>query len=213
MPKKSESIYDGYGNLILAIFGKNQKDLLPLGDEEIGKINQALDKISSREAEVIRLRFGLNLTDERPTLRAIGEMINKTGERVRQIEAKGIKKLRRRHIIGDAPKWFKSSDQDKIEILTKENEQLKTELEKYKSYFRDVEPVTEHLFKSVEELELSVRVANILRRLGIHLVGDLVSCGELDLLRSKNFGLKSLYEVKEALAKMGLALNTKIPGM
>jgi len=72
------------------------------------------------------------------------------------------------------------------------------------------EPLNENLFRSVDELELSVRSANCLQNANITLIGELVQKTEQDMLKTKNFGRKSLKEIKEILANMGLALGMKI---
>jgi DNA-directed RNA polymerase subunit alpha len=76
----------------------------------------------------------------------------------------------------------------------------------------EVEPGTpnENLFRSVDELELSVRSANCLQNANITLIGELVQRTEQDMLKTKNFGRKSLKEIKEILATMGLQLGMKI---
>ncbi|UQA61507.1 DNA-directed RNA polymerase subunit alpha [Polyangium aurulentum] len=74
----------------------------------------------------------------------------------------------------------------------------------------DEEPLNENLFRSVEELELSVRSANCLQNANITLIGELVQRTEQDMLKTKNFGRKSLKEIKEILANMGLSLGMKI---
>ena len=72
------------------------------------------------------------------------------------------------------------------------------------------EPLNENLFRSVEELELSVRSANCLQNANIHLIGELVQKTEAEMLKTKNFGRKSLKEIKEILSEMGLSLGMKI---
>ena len=72
------------------------------------------------------------------------------------------------------------------------------------------EPLNENLFRSVEELELSVRSANCLQNANIHLIGELVQRTESEMLKTKNFGRKSLKEIKEILAEMGLSLGMKL---
>jgi DNA-directed RNA polymerase subunit alpha len=74
----------------------------------------------------------------------------------------------------------------------------------------DDEPLNENLFRSVEELELSVRSANCLQNANITLIGELVQRTEQDMLKTKNFGRKSLKEIKEILQNMGLSLGMKI---
>jgi DNA-directed RNA polymerase subunit alpha len=73
----------------------------------------------------------------------------------------------------------------------------------------DEEPLNENLFRSVDELELSVRSANCLQNANITLIGELVQKTEQDMLKTKNFGRKSLKEIKEILATMGLGLGMK----
>jgi hypothetical protein len=64
----------------------------------------------------------------------------------------------------------------------------------------------------VEELELSVRTANCLKNDNIAYIGDLVQKSEAEMLRTPNFGRKSLNEIKEMLAQMGLHLGMEVPG-
>lgn len=72
------------------------------------------------------------------------------------------------------------------------------------------EPLNENLFRSVEELELSVRSANCLQNANIRYIGELVQRSEPDMLKTKNFGRKSLKEIREILSTMGLALGMRI---
>src|SRR5262245_19220735 len=73
-------------------------------------------------------------------------------------------------------------------------------------------PVNPNLFRSVDELELSVRSANCLQNANIRLIGELVQRSESEMLKTKNFGRKSLNEIKEVLASMGLSLGMRIEG-
>jgi len=75
---------------------------------------------------------------------------------------------------------------------------------------RQSEKVNENLFKSVDELELSVRSANCLKHADIKLVGELVQKTEQEILATKNFGRKSLNEIKEILTEMRLSLGMKL---
>jgi len=68
----------------------------------------------------------------------------------------------------------------------------------------------ENLNKSINELELSVRAANCLRNANIRTIGDLVTRTEAEMLKTKNFGRKSLNEIKQILSEMGLSLGMKI---
>jgi DNA-directed RNA polymerase subunit alpha len=84
-----------------------------------------------------------------------------------------------------------------------------TEETSYQASGGDEQPLNENLFRSVDELELSVRSANCLQNANITLIGELVQKTEQDMLKTKNFGRKSLKEIKEILATMGLGLGMK----
>ena len=72
------------------------------------------------------------------------------------------------------------------------------------------ERLMESLMRSVDELELSVRSANCLENANIKSIGDLVQKTEAEMLKTKNFGRKSLKEIKDILAEMGLSLGMKL---
>tara|TARA_Y100001970_G_scaffold93685_1_gene118100 strand:- start:794 stop:1816 length:1023 start_codon:yes stop_codon:yes gene_type:complete len=72
-------------------------------------------------------------------------------------------------------------------------------------------PFNHHLLKKVEELELSVRSANCLKNDNIVYIGDLVQKSESEMLRTPNFGRKSLNEIKEVLQQMDLGLGISVP--
>jgi DNA-directed RNA polymerase subunit alpha len=74
----------------------------------------------------------------------------------------------------------------------------------------EVDRLNENLFRSVNELELSVRSANCLKNANIRLIGELVQKSEGEMLKTKNFGRKSLNEIKEILTEMGLSLGMKL---
>ena len=75
----------------------------------------------------------------------------------------------------------------------------------------DQPTLNKYLLKKVDELELSVRSANCLKNDNIIYIGDLVQKTEAEMLRTPNFGRKSLNEIKEVLASMGLRLGMEIP--
>jgi len=72
------------------------------------------------------------------------------------------------------------------------------------------EPLNENLYRSVSELELSVRSINCLQNAKIETIGDLVQKSEQEMLKTKNFGRKSLNEIKVILTDMGLSLGTSL---
>ena len=75
---------------------------------------------------------------------------------------------------------------------------------------REEERLNENLSRSVDELELSVRSYNCLKNANIRTIGELVQKTEGEMLKTKNFGRKSLNEIKEILSSMGLSLGMKI---
>ncbi len=99
---------------------------------------------------------------------------------------------------------------------------LKDQLTIFINFDEEVEPVeeaepmeererlNENLYRSVDELELSVRSANCLKNAGIKLIGELVSRSEAEMLKTQNFGRKSLNEIKDILVDMGLTLGMKL---
>ncbi len=70
----------------------------------------------------------------------------------------------------------------------------------------------ENLYRSVEELELSVRSANCLKNANIDKIYQLVQKSEVEMLKTKNFGRKSLNEIKDVLGEMNLSLGMDLEG-
>ncbi len=89
-------------------------------------------------------------------------------------------------------------------------EEQEEEVEESAAELGESEKLNENLFRSVDELELSVRSANCLKHANIKLIGDLVQKTEAEILATKNFGRKSLNEIKEILSEMGLGLGMKL---
>ncbi len=73
--------------------------------------------------------------------------------------------------------------------------------------------INKNLYRSVNELELSVRAANCLKNANIKTIADLVQKTEMEMLKTKNFGKKSLNEIKEILAEMGLSLGIRLDSL
>ena len=97
--------------------------------------------------------------------------------------------------------------QDQLKLFVNFEEPQEVEQEEEK----DELPFNRNLLRKVEELELSVRSANCLKNDNIIYIGDLVLKSESDMLRTPNFGRKSLNEIKEVLSQMGLHLGMEIP--
>lgn len=100
---------------------------------------------------------------------------------------------------------------------------LKEQLQIFLTFDESLEPsdeikamgsssLNENLFRSVDDLELSVRSANCLKNANIRFIGELVVRSEAEMLKTKNFGRKSLNEIKEILTEMNLGLGMKIEG-
>lgn len=99
---------------------------------------------------------------------------------------------------------------------------LQTQLKLFINFEEEIEPLEEvkpqktqwpeGLYRSIDELELSVRSSNCLRNANIRAIWELVQRTEPEMLKTKNFGRKSLNEIKEILAEMGLTLGMKLDG-
>ncbi len=98
-------------------------------------------------------------------------------------------------------------DQLSIFVTFEESEEEEITVQEHQG---DMDKLNENLFRSVDELELSVRSANCLKHADIRLIGDLVQKTEAEILATKNFGRKSLNEIKEILLEMGLGLGMKL---
>jgi DNA-directed RNA polymerase subunit alpha len=109
--------------------------------------------------------------------------------------------------VAYAAKIFK----EQMTIFINFDEDLEPTLDD-KSEERQKPKFNENLFRSVEELELSVRSANCLKNAEILKIYQLVQKSEAEMLKTKNFGRKSLNEIKEVLAEMGLSLGMKLEG-
>lgn len=107
--------------------------------------------------------------------------------------------------VAQAAKILK--DQLSIFIAFEEEEEEETSQTEEQ---QETEKFNENLLRSVDELELSVRSQNCLKNANIKLIGDLVQKTEAEILATKNFGRKSLNEIKEILANMGLSLGMKL---
>ncbi|MBL6458926.1 DNA-directed RNA polymerase subunit alpha [Belnapia sp. T6] len=98
--------------------------------------------------------------------------------------------------------------QDQLQLFINFDEPRERKVEEE----RDDLPFNRNLLRKVDELELSVRSANCLKNDNIVYIGDLVQKTEQEMLRTPNFGRKSLNEIKEVLASMGLGLGLTVTG-
>jgi RNA polymerase sigma factor (sigma-70 family) len=162
-----------------------------LGDN----MEQVLKTLTYREREIIKLRYGLG-DGYTYTLEEVSRIFKVTPERIKEIEAKAVRKLqhpvRHRQLegfldilaskglhLGGATTTEEFSDEEKAAILA----------------------------KTVPELNLSKRTRMCMNRLRIYSLGDLTSRSADELLEEKNFGMTCLTEVREKLAQLGLTLR------
>jgi len=107
------------------------------------------------------------------------------------------------------------------EALSLSSKIMKEQLQVFINFDESIEPdenqettsspkLNENLFRSVDDLELSVRSANCLKNANIRYIGELVTRSEAEMLKTKNFGRKSLNEIKDLLSQMGLGLGMKV---
>jgi len=122
---------------------------------------------------------------------------------VMEIETDGS--ISPRDALGLAAKILK----EQIQIFIGIDERVPVDFDEEKGAQESLSP---NLYRPVEELELSVRSANCLKNANIRFIGELVQKSEQEMLKTKNFGRKSLKEIKEVLASMGLSLGMKLEG-
>ncbi|HBI25476.1 MAG: RNA polymerase sigma factor [Candidatus Wolfebacteria bacterium GW2011_GWC2_39_22] len=172
-------------------------------------IEAVLETLTEREAQILRMRFGIGTGKQGQTLKQIGCVCGVSEERVRQIEAKALRKLRHpsrsgklKHLIRLEPIYW-SPAQSSTPDETVETEQamlarIAAELESIPIFDRPV-----------GTLEMSVRTANCLKWKGIETIGQLAATPERELLRTQNFGRKSLSELKDVLDALGVTSNVR----
>ncbi|MGH7278281.1 MAG: DNA-directed RNA polymerase subunit alpha, partial [Candidatus Rokuibacteriota bacterium] len=97
--------------------------------------------------------------------------------------------------------------EDHFDLLTDFPEVVPQEEDVERTEYRPRVELNENLFRNVDELELSVRASNCLKTANIRTIADLVQKTESELLKTKNFGKKSLNEIKTILCEMGLSLG------
>lgn len=101
---------------------------------------------------------------------------------------------------------------EQLTIFINFDESAESETKKVETEKEARPALNDNLFKTVDSLELSVRAANCLENANIKFIGELVTKTEAEMLKTKNFGRKSLNEIKDILAEMGLSLGMKIEG-
>jgi len=107
----------------------------------------------------------------------------------------------------DAVAYSSKILKDQLSIFINFDETLEPEIQEITI---EPEKINDNLYRTVDELELSVRSANCLQNAGIKYIGELVQKSEAEMLKTKNFGRKSLNEIKEILIEMGLGFGIKV---
>jgi len=212
----------GYRKLIAVVSGEYERHVLPLWSRDIDLVKTMLDELSPRQAETLRLRFGL--CDEKPyTLKMVGEKIGITASGVRLHESNALRQLMHSSRIKSFQKLTRPGVDEMLKArdaeITKLKEQLETATQVLMSVKRLIEeeriPVihkelTPILTQSVFELPMSSRTYNCVKNCGMKTFGDLVTKTEAEMLHVKNFGRKSLSELKALLEPLGLGFGMKI---
>ena len=110
----------------------------------------------------------------------------------------------------DAVSYAAKIMKEQLSIFINFDEEI--EPQQFEESQEEKDKINENLYRTVDELELSVRSANCLKNAGIKLIGELVSKTEAEMLKTQNFGRKSLNEIKDILNEMGLTFGMKLEG-
>ncbi len=179
-------------------------------EASIRLIESTFSTISPKEEKVIRMTFGIGC--EKLTLKACGQELACNKERIRQIQAKALRKLRHPHRSRKLS-WVTMNPENLADGFLAEmaEQHARLELPPNAPNAPSVEKQMDArnmtlggvLEKSVEELELSVRTYYCLKNGNIQTVRELVQLSEAEFLRIRNTGRKSLNELKEVLSSLG----------
>lgn len=213
--------------LVRRYVAQYRKGIMPiLPPEAFDRIEEALETLSERERDILWRRFGLHY-DKSQTLEQVGADYNLSRDQIRQLEARALRFLRhssRRklllplvHPVGDILREQWEAEAREVALREKMTKQTTAPVTVVRPKWAggNIERTLTHeqfdqLSRLVSELELSVRSENCLENTNIRYIGELVQKTEADLLKTRNFGRKSLKEIKEVLATMGLELGMKV---
>jgi hypothetical protein len=179
-------------------------------DVQPGEVERSLTEAESR---VIVIRYGLD-GDSPQTLEETGMILRRTRESIRIIEKKALRKLRARRELLDQLRPYAQAapENSRIAMLKAYVLELNKRLNGHEPSDLYVGELSlEVLDRRCEDLDMSVRTANCLQNARIEQIGQLIQLTESQLLQSKNFGRKSLNEVKELLSEFGLRLGIILP--
>jgi hypothetical protein len=227
-------IIAGFRRLVLAVTGRpDDEDFLPLRYSDIAVVWESVESLEQASsgrsyANIIGMRFGLDGYGAR-TLKAIGMHYGVSAERIRQLEEKALRLLRHPSRSWKLRRLFRSVLENIIQELSEEKESLRAEINTISGERNQLwQELQEEKKKGIPEeaktrfgvqlpegidvyeLEFSPRLHNCLRNNGINTLGQLLQYTELELLRLKNFGRKTLNELKVLLSEWGYSLAIKI---
>lgn len=173
-----------------------RREIRPIWPPNAGQvIEYLLATLMPREDQLLRLRFGIGQTAL--TLREVAELWDVSTERIRQVEAKALRKLRhpsRRRILEPLARPYGVAS---VQLPEPRSAQKPSSQERL-----------ENLLRNLDEIEWSVRAYNcLIDALGLRKVWQLCEKTEWELMATRNIGRRSLKEVKEALTEMGLTLG------
>lgn len=175
----------GYREFLLWVFPGTEEDLLPIRKQDENFIINILNRLKGEQGEVVKMRFALG-GEKFNTLKQVSERINKHKEWARQLELKALRELRQPWQKKHFGIFFRTFAEEKL-LETGTNSSL--------------------LETSMDEFDLSVRTRNCLKNADIKTIGDLIKKTEQEMLRTKNFGRKSLNELKKVLSEKGLGFR------
>ena len=162
--------------------------------------------LSERENKILQMRYEWGMT-----LEEAGKECGVTRERIRQVEAKAIRKLRFQHHKGTimcVPKAELRKAQNEAEHYKAQAEYLQSELDKIRNITPEQRTEAEKkgtlLETTIDELDLSVRSYNCCKRAGINTLGDLCGKTYTEMTKVRNLGKRSLQEIESKMNEYGL---------
>lgn len=211
------------------IFHKVKYGGLAMTPKKMEAVYEVLKTLNERQQRLLATRFGLD-GNKPKTLDEVAVQHEITRERARQIEGKVLRMLRhpsRAKKLEFVAGLVTDDDVDVYCREIKEQEERRQWYAKLRPEIRaeviqevardprllgqtqelSLKYQSEPGTRSIDDLELSVRSHNCLSNANIRTVGELVKCSAVELLRTKNFGRKSLLEIRDVLATMGLSLR------
>lgn len=216
LPDSSDALRDG---MLSAYLRQEMIGIKPLWTEQtahliIELLDELIATFTPKEQRVLEFRFGLK--GEFKTLKQMGAYLGNAPERIRQIEQVALRKLKHhsrslylRILTESSAQLLECGLQQTIHALHEEKaKKLLDDINRGHKVVNFTAAQFQALARSVDEIEISVRAYNTLKNAGIKNIWELVQNNERDMLRSRNFGRKSIGEIKEILAKMGLHLDT-----